>query len=95
MEILTDNPLKVETTYNDKHLKITGKLGTIDSDGNYISLLPINDEWAFQGVQCFIENEEQLAKVIEMSKDDTVVLSGQITAVGEVLGYSLDIHTID
>lgn len=95
METLDGNALKAENTYNEKHLKITGRLGTIDSDGKYISLLPVNDEWAFLGVQCYIENEEQLNQVMEMSTDDIVVLSGQISKVGEIMGYSLDIHTIE
>ena len=95
IEVLDSNALKAETTYNDKYLKITGRLGVIDSDGSYISLCPVNDKWAFLGVQCSIENEEQLAKVMEMKVDDTVVLSGQITEVGEVMGYSLKIDIIE
>ena len=95
MDILTENALNAETSYNDKYLEITGRLSTIDSDGKYISLLPIDNDWAFMGVQCYIENDKQLAKVIEMSVDDTIVLSGQITDIGEIMGYSLKIHTIN
>lgn len=84
-----------EATYQDVYVEITGRLGNIDSDGKYIDLLPADDEWAFIGVQCYIENDEQKAQVMEMSIDDMVTLRGQITEVGEVLGYSLDIDSIN
>lgn len=95
MDALKDNALKAKSTYDGKYLKITGRLNVIDSDGKYISLLPIHDEWAFLGVQCSIENEAQLNQIMEMSLGDTVVLSGEIKSVGEVMGYSLDIDTIE
>ena len=47
------------------------------------------------GVQCYIQNDEQLEKVLEMKIGDTITLKGQITEVGEVMGYSLDIHSIN
>lgn len=94
MELLKSNALNASNTYKDKYVEVTGKLSAIDSSGKYISLLPINDEWAFTGVQCYIKNDEQLEKVSAMSTDETVVLRGKIKDVGEVLGYSLDIDEI-
>lgn len=91
---LNDNALRAETKYDDQYMEITGRLDVIDSDGKYISIYPIDDEWAFMGVQCFIENDEQLDKVLEMNVGDIVVVRGKITAVGEVLGYQLDIDEI-
>lgn len=92
---LNENALKAEKEFQDQYVEITGRLGVIDSDGNYITLYPSNDEWAIIGVQCFIQNEEQLNKVLEMKVGDTVVLRGKIISVGEVIGYSLDIDSID
>ena len=54
-----------------------------------------NDEWAFSGIQCYLTTDEQKAQIMEMSVDDIVTLRGKIKSVGEVLGYSLDIDSIN
>ena len=95
MDVLESNAMKAEATYQDAYVEITGRLGNIDSDGKYIDLIPADDEWAFIGVTCYIQNHEQKAQVMEMSVDDTVTLRGQITDVGEVVGYYLDIDSIN
>lgn len=95
VSVLNENALKAEKTFQDQYVEITGRLNVIDSDGNYISLTPVNDEWAIIGVQCYIQNEEQLNQVLEMKMDDTIVLRGKIKSVGEIMGYSLDIDSID
>lgn len=92
---LDANALKAESTYNKQYVEITGRLGTIDSSGAYITLLPTDDEWAIMGIQCYIQSEEQKAQVMEMSTGDTVTLRGKVTGVGEVMGYSLDIDSIN
>lgn len=91
IDILDTNALKAEKTYQDQYLEVTGRLAVIDSDGDYISLHPINNKWAFQGIQCSIENEEQLNHVLDLSVDDTVTVRVQCKSIGEVLGYSADI----
>ena len=58
-------------------------------------MYPLNDEWAITGVQCFIQNDEQRAQIMEMSVDDTITLKGQITDIGEILGYMLEIDAIN
>lgn len=95
VDLLESNAMKAEATYQDLYVEITGRLGNIDSDGKYITLYPSDDEWAFTGVQCYIENDEQKAQVMEMSMDDTVTLRGQVTDIGEILGYSLEIDSIN
>ena len=94
MDMLENNALKAETTYKDKYVEVTGRLSTIDSDGKYISLLPVDDEWAIIGVQCYIKTDEQKSHVAEMSTGDTITVRGKITQIGEVLGYSLNIDSI-
>ena len=90
---LNENALKAENTYKDQYVELTGKLSTIDSDGSYISL-GSTDPWEFTTITCYINNDTQLEKVMEMSTDDTVTVTGKIKSVGEVLGYSLDITEI-
>ena len=91
MDLLEKNALKAEKEYCDKYLEVTGKLSVIDSDGDYISLFPVNDEWAFTGIQCYIKNEEQLNQVLQFEIDDIVTVKIKCKEVGEVLGYTGDI----
>ena len=95
MDVLESNAMKAEATYQDAYVEITGRLGNIDSDGKYIDLMPTDDEWAFIGVTCYMQSEKQKAQVMEMSVDEVITLRGKITDVGEVVGYYLDIDSIN
>ncbi|MBE7042085.1 MAG: hypothetical protein E7399_01130 [Ruminococcaceae bacterium] len=94
MNDLEGNAMSAEKKYNKQYVEITGRLSTIDSSGSYISLYPTDNDFAITGVQCYIQSEEQKAKILELSKGDIVTLTGKMKSVGEVLGYSLDIHSI-
>ena len=97
-EMISDleaNALKAEKKYDNQYVEIIGKLQTIDSDGSYISLRPADNPYSFINATCYIQNDVQLDKVLEMSTDDTVTLKGKVTSVGEVLGYSIDIIEIN
>lgn len=92
--MLDENPVVAADTYKDKYLEITGRLGSIDSSGDYISLRRSDDELTFTTIMCYIKNDEQLEAVKTLKSDDTVTVRGKCTDVGEVLGYSLDIDSI-
>ena len=94
MNDLESNAMKAQETYKGKDVSLTGKLSNIDSSGKYINITPTDDEWAIIGVQCYIKNDETKKAVMDLTKDDTIVVKGRITDVGEVLGYSLDIDSI-
>lgn len=94
MAQLEGNALKASNDHRGENVRITGKLGVIDSSGKYITLYPDTD-FAIIGVQCYIKNDETKTKVAELSKDSLVTLTGKITDVGEVLGYSLNIDNIE
>lgn len=89
IDVLDTNALKAEKTYDGQYLEITGRLGNIDSDGSYITLY--GGEFDFTGVQCYIENDEQLNFVMDMVNDNTYTVRVKITDVGEILGYQADI----
>lgn len=91
---LENNAMNASSKYKDQYIEVTGKLSNIDSSGKYISLYP-DDDFAIIGVQCYIKNDEQKQVISKMSKGDTVTLKGKCTDVGEVLGYSLDIDSIE
>lgn len=91
---LEQNAAAAKDKYKGKYVEVTGKLGVIDSDLQYISLYSINNKFDLVGMNCYIKNNEQKEIVKSLSKDDTIVVKGKITDVGEVLGYSLDITEI-
>lgn len=93
MSALDANALSASDTYKDKYLEVTGTLGTIDSSGKYITLMP-DDDFSIVGVQCYITDDSQLDIVKTLTTDSTVTVRGKCTDVGEVLGYSLDIDEI-
>lgn len=88
------NALKATDTYKDQYIELTGILSNIDASGKYIDLKASDDDYSFVSVQCYIKDDTQKSKVMEMSSGDTVTLKGQVTDVGEVLGYSIDIIEI-
>ena len=94
MDDLKNNALTASDKYSGKYVEITGTLDVIDSNGDYIAVLPEHDEWAIIGVHCTIKNDKQLDKVKEMSIGEKITVKGKITDVGEVLGYYLSIDEI-
>ena len=42
-----------------------------------------------------IKNDEQLEKIKGLSKGDAITVKGKVTDVGEVLGYYIDIDSIE
>ncbi len=95
LDDLSGNALKAEKTYMNKYVEVTGKITNFDSDGSYISIEPTNaDEWNFDTVMCKIKNDAQEEFLMEKSVEDTVVIKGKITSVGEVLGFTINIDEI-
>ena len=89
-EELKDNSLKASETYKGQYLEITGRLSNIDASGKYINLS--NDEYLdVYGVQCYVKNDEQKQKIMDMKKDEQYTIRVKIKDVGEVMGYSADI----
>lgn len=92
---LQENAMRAEQKYNKQYVEITGELNVTDSDGKYISLIPAGEMFSFSGVQCYIKNAEQRKKVAELNIGDIVTLRGKIKSTGEIMGYSLDITSIN
>lgn len=95
MKDLKGNAMKAQNSYKGQYLEITGKLNNIDADGKYISLAPSDEAFAIVGVHCNISNDTQKAQVMNMKEDDIVTLRGKCTDVGEIMGYTLKIDSID
>lgn len=96
-DALADNAMKAQDTYKGQYVEIEGYLGTIDSNGKYIAVEadPENYDYMFQDIQCYIQNDEQRSQIMELSSGSPITVRGKITDVGEVLGYYLDIDSIN
>lgn len=92
---LEENAVNAKDKYIDQYVALTGKLDNIDSDGNYINLTDPNDEWDIIGATCYITDDSQLDTIKEHSKGDILTVKGKVTDVGEVLGYYIDIDSIE
>jgi len=93
LDLLDENALKAEKTYNGMYVEVTGVLSNIDSDGKYFSLTRNDGELTFINVMCYMD-KEFVDTVMEFKMDQTVTVIGKIKSVGEVMGYSLDVEEI-
>ncbi len=97
-DALKDNALKAQNTYKGQYVELAGYLGTIDSNGKYIALEANPDDWDYllQSVHCTLKKGSgQLDQVMELKKGDKITIRGKISDVGEVLGYYLDVDSIN
>ena len=94
VDCINKNALAAQNAFKGKKLAVTGKLGTIDSDGKYIGLDSSKD-FDFTNIQCYIKSDEQKAKIMEMKNGDILTIKGKCKDVGELLGYSIDIESIE
>ena len=92
---LEANALVAADKYKGNYYAVTGRLSNIDAQGDYISLEDPSDDWGLTDVTCYIKSDEVLDKVKTLAKDSKITVRGKMTDVGEVLGYSLDIDSID
>lgn len=96
-DALDGNALKAERTYQDQYVELYGYLDNIDSDGQYISIGAGEENWdyMFQTIQCYITNDAQIDQILDMNTGDPITVRGKITDIGEILGYVLDIDSIN
>ena len=96
MSDLENNAMAAQKKYKGKDVKVTGKLGTIDSDGDYISIQP-DDQFAVRGVHCTINKKDKAQEdyVMNLKKDQWVTAYGTITDVGELLAYTMKVDKFE
>lgn len=92
-EALSKNAAKASKEYKDQYLEITGELSVIDSQMSYISIS--SGELDLTNIQCYIQNEDQEEKILEMEQGDEITVKGKCTDVGEVLGYTIDMESVE
>lgn len=90
---LEANALAAKTKYEGKQVTVTGVVGNIDASGDYFALDPEPDAFILTGVQ-IQTGEEFLAQVLTFTQGQTVTVTGEVTLVGEILGYGIEAETI-
>lgn len=91
---LENNAAAASEKYKGKYLEITGKLGTIDSSLKYFSLKSPTDKWDLTGIYCRLKDSKTKEFVKTLNRDQIISVKGQITDVGEVLGYYMNVDEI-
>ena len=96
-DALDDNAMKAQADFKDQYVEIEGYLSVIDSDGKYISVGADPNDYTYmlQNVQCYIKSDEQKQQIMNISSGSPITVRGKITKVGEVLGFSLNIDSIN
>ena len=89
---LEANALSAKNTWKDKRVVITGTLDNIDASGDYFSLRG-NNEFSFINVQVFID-DSFIETVSAFEKGQSVTVTGVVSDVGEILGYSVKAQSI-
>lgn len=74
------NELKGKQTYTGKYAEITGKVGSIgESLGQtYITLETETDKYSLISLQCYLEDEAEIAKAAELEKGQEITILGTI-----------------
>ena len=88
--------MAAQKKYKGKDVKVSGKLGTIDSDGDYISIQP-DDQFAIRGVHCTVNKKDKAQEdyVMNLQKDQWVTAYGTITDVGELMAYTMKVDKFE
>ena len=95
-DVLNENALNAKNMYKGQYVELEGYLGTIDSDGKYIAIDAGDDmDYLFESIQCYMKSDEQKQIVMSLKSGDPIIIRGRITDVGEVLGYTLNIDSIN
>jgi hypothetical protein len=94
ISVLEANALNAKNTYEGKRVTISGFVGNIDASGDYFALDPEPDAFILTGVQVQTSEEFQ-DQVASFSEGQAVTVTGTVTDVGEIMGYSLEAETIE
>ena len=88
---LDANALNASKKYKDKYIAMSGKFDTVDSSGDYFTVVGGDDD--IIGIMCNIDDKLQ-EKVSKIKKGKKVVVKGQVTDVGETLGYTMTAESV-
>ena len=95
LQELQNNAAAASKRYKGQYLKVSGVLGTIDSDMKYIAIVP--NEYSIQSVLCNLKRNDKAQEnyVMNASRGQWVTAYGRITDVGEIMGYTMDVDKFE
>lgn len=74
-----ENEVKADKSYKDKTAEITGKVSDIGVvAGQTYVVLSAEKDFAITNVQCFFKEQNEIDKVSNLKKEDTVTIQGKI-----------------
>lgn len=96
-DALKNNAMKAQSDFKDQYVEIEGYLDVVDSDGKYIGVgaAPNDYNYILQNVQCYIKDDTQKQQIMEIGTESPITVRGKIISVGEVLGFSMNINSIN
>lgn len=96
-DALKNNAMKAQSDFKDQYVEIEGYLDVVDSDGKYIGVgaAPNDYNYILQNVQCYIKDDTQKQQIMEIGTESPITVRGKIISVGEVLGLSMNIDSIN
>ena len=89
---LNQNEMRAQKKYADKWFEIVGRLGGMDSEGEYFSL--VGEAFSMVDVHCKIpkDKREELTDILaNMNKGEHIAVKGKVTDMGEIMGYHVSI----
>ena len=92
MSDLERNAAAAQQKYKGQAVCVVGRVGAIDSNGDYI-LIQSDNEFAITGIICNLNKNDDKQKNFLMSiqNGQRIRAYGDITDVGEVLGYAMKV----
>lgn len=95
---LETNAMKAQKKYSGKWFEISGKLGSMDSEGSYFTLDDFGNDFFLIDVTCKLpkaRRAELIDKLVNFEKGDGIFVKGKVIDMGEVMGYRVEIVDID
>lgn len=80
---IDSNVMRAQEKYDDKYVKVTGRVEVIDKQGDF-ALLPTNDPWEIRQVACNTPTDQKEI-VKNLSNGQTITVYGKITVNGKPL----------
>lgn len=93
---LERNAAAAQQKYKGKLICVIGRVGVIDSNGDYI-LVQSDNQFAINGVMCHLKSRDEAQKnfLLGIQVGQYIKAYGEINDVGEVLGYTLKVDKFE
>lgn len=85
------NAARAQKNYKGKYVEFSGILSNIDADGDYFN---VETGEFITGILCYLKDSKNQQIIINKNIGSRVHVKGQIRHVGEVLGYSVNVISV-